>query len=492
VVFATESTLTREALYQNALETIHYYHENFEEQEYNGLMDWPAVGLSAFGEELTSEKWTGTTGKNAVSFREEEVQNSVRLSTVKNTDFQRTIIGVTAVGADPKNFGSKDLVAIVKGTMLPNGHFADSVEDRKTKRPVGNTLINAHCFGVISLYTAGELIPNRDKCLEWLIDKQHHDGGFTWDVKTYYDPEDAYLVESGIDMTAAGLMSMAILGLDRNSLPVKRGLAFLKSHQIESGGFSSWGTANPESCVWVIQALTLLGIDPMGEEWTTDEGNNPVSAMMAFQLDNGSFTHVLDEKDDLPVYDNGMSTEQGLYGMAAAYFNKSVYQIQHDKYKDKVAPTLFKDININTPYYDAIIRSVYKYDMKGYNDGTFKPQHPTVAIKFYDALVKGANLEYAEQSKDASLNITYYGDLSESQWGWASINKLLDIGLLNPEGNFQASGVITKAEAVAFVKRLLTSLNVEGDDFNSSIAQNDEPLTNAECAQLIVEMQQSF
>lgn len=40
--------------------------------------------------------------------------------------------------------------------------------DNQTGLPVGEDLVNAHIFGIIALYVAGEPIPNKDKCVEWL------------------------------------------------------------------------------------------------------------------------------------------------------------------------------------------------------------------------------------------------------------------------------------------------------------------------------------
>ncbi|SFG57000.1 Prenyltransferase and squalene oxidase repeat-containing protein [Desulfotomaculum arcticum] len=329
---AVQSKITRQDLYRAAQKTINYYHDTYKDSEFRGILDWPALGLFAFGEDVSGSKWTAG-GKNGAYWREEEVRQGIRLTKIKNTDYQRTIIGVCAAGKDPYNFGGINLVETVKNTMQPNGHFADSIEDRKTGQPVGNDLINAHCFGVIALHCAGVPIPNRDKCLEWLVDKQLPDGGFTWDVKHFDNPEDYQLVDGDVDMTAAALMAMAILGADESNPAVSRALAFLKKEQLDNGGFSSWGTENPESCAWVIQALTLLGQDPMGEAWTKPSGGNPVSALLRFQLKNGGFTHLLDEDDMLPVYDNGMSTEQALYGMADAYNQKAAYDMLHEKYR---------------------------------------------------------------------------------------------------------------------------------------------------------------
>ncbi|WFD10703.1 prenyltransferase/squalene oxidase repeat-containing protein [Tepidibacter hydrothermalis] len=336
---AMASKISREDVLKAGQKTVNYYHENYKRKEYKGILDWPALGLYGFGEDVSSPKWT-VNGKNGVYFREEEVKKGIMLSKTKNTDFQRTIIGVCAAGKDPRNFGGMNLVDIEKSTMLPSGHFADSVADNTTGKPVGEDLVNAHIFGIISLHCAGEEIPNKQKCLEWLQNQQHNDGGFTWDVKSYENPKDYELIESGVDMTAAALMAFAILDQDDSNPHVKKALKFIHTKQLDSGGFESWGSENPESCSWVIQAIRMLGQDPLSDEWTNAKGENPVSALLKFQLENGAFTHVLGEDDDLPIYDNAMSTEQALYGLADAYNEKGVYDMLHEKYKVKNNPNM--------------------------------------------------------------------------------------------------------------------------------------------------------
>lgn len=453
--FAAPSAMTRDTLYKKAQKTISFYKEKCQSGSASILMDWPAVGLCAFGEDLTSSSWRGVDGKDALTLRAEEAKLGRGLSTIKNTDFQRTIIGVTAAGGNPRDFGGKDLVAIVKGTMLPNGHFADSVKDRKTGKPVGNMLVNAHCFGVISLYTAGEPIPNRDKCLEWLIDSQNHDGGFTWDVKTFVNPEDAELVDSDPDMTAAGLMAMAILGLDKDSVPVKRALSFLKKNQRKNGGFASWGTDNPESCSWVIKGLTAFHIDPMGPEWTNENGSNPVTAMMSFQIPNGGFVHVKNEDEALPIYDNGMSTEQALYGMASAYFNKSVYEIQHDVYRGKVEPTLFSDVKPTDKDSKAIFDGIYSYVLKEKKKGQFCPDDNMMQVNFFDSLARMVSLHYKDIKPVKVYGKSYYGSISESHPNWDSIYALLGLDVLKENEKIDAYSSISEEKALEYVDKVM-------------------------------------
>jgi len=448
---AYESKVTREDVYNAALKTIKYYHEKYRQNEYDGILDWPALGLFGFGEDISGPKWT-VNGKNAAHFREQEVREGIGLSTIKNTDFQRTIIGVCSAGKDPRNFGGKNLVETVKGTMLPNGHFADSVADRKTGKPVGEDLVNAHIFGIIAMHVAGEPIPNRDKCLEWLANTQHPDGGFTFDVKYFDNPEDYDLIESDVDMTAAALMGFAILGEDRSNPAVARAIEFLKKVQLDNGGFSSWGTVNPESCAWVTQSLTLLGIDPMGPEWTKPSGGNPVSAMLRFQLSDGSFTHVLDEADNLPIYDNAMSTYEGLYGMADAYNKKSAYDMLHEKYKEQAKAQLFNDLKPKDFGFEEIMDLVYSYILSGNSDGSFAPDRDITRAEIAKIIVRTLGKETEAKSFKGSEK---FRDISADHWADEYMGYCADRGIFTGTGKdvFSPDKGITGAElAVVAVK----------------------------------------
>ena len=429
-VLAYESNITRQDVYEAAQKTIQYYKDTYRKQEFAGVLDWPALGLFGFGEDVSGPEWT-VNGKNGAYWREQEAARGIRLSKIKNTDFQRTIIGVCAAGKDPGNFGGMDLVSIVEGTMMPNGHFADSVEDRKTGLPVGEVLINAHIFGIIALHCAGVPIPNRDRCLEWLEKQQHKDGGYTWDVKYFDDPEDYNYVVSDVDMTAAALMGFAILGEDESNPAVVKALNFLKKVQLDNGGFHSWGTENPESCSWVIKALTLLGQDPMGPEWTKPSGGNPVSNMLRFQLENGGFTHVLDEEDMLPVYNNGMSTEQALYGMASAYHNKCVYDMLHEKYRPEAEKNLFSDYKPGQFGFKETAELVYDYVLSGRPDGTFGPGQPVTRAEFAKYLAYGLKLKTELKKYRGSDRFT---DVSSAHWADGCIGVCVNKGFVNGTG----------------------------------------------------------
>lgn len=502
---AAAASLSRADVYRAGQKTIEYYQKTYKTCQFKGILDWPALGLFGFGEDVSGPQWT-ENGKNGAYWREQEVMRGEGLSKTKNTDFQRTIIGVCAAGKDPRNFGGLNLVEIVKSTMLPSGHFADSVADNKTGRPVGEDLVNAHVFGIIALHCAGEPIPNRDKCLEWLEKQQHTDGGFTWDVKYFDDPNDYELVDSDVDMTAAALMGMAILGEDESNPVVARAVEFLKKQQLDNGGFYSWGTGNPESCAWTIQALTLLGQDPMGPEWTKPSGGNPVSAMLEFQLADGSFAHVLRVEDDLPIYDNALSTYEGLYALADAYNQKAAYQMLHEKYRPQAAQSLFKDYQAGQLGYDETVQLVYDYVLSGYGDGAFKPEAPVTRAEFAKYLVYGLGLKGDVNRQRGSDR---FSDVAADHWADGCIGVCVSEDYVSGtgEGIFAPQDSITGEQLMAILVRAAgleaeaRNQQAEGDRWSAGYlktarshgleypgfeAQN--PATRSQCAWSVVKL----
>ena len=383
----------KKKIHDSSQKTIQYYYDQYKPQEFAGILDWPALGLYGFGEDVSGDIWT-INGKNGAYWREKQVKNGDGLSKIKNTDYQRTIIGITSANKDPRNFGGVNLVKGVKKTMLANGHFADSVEDTRTKKPVGDDLINAQCFGAIALHCAGEPIPNRDKAVRWLEKNQHIDGGFTWDVKDYDDKEDYKKVVSDVDMTAAVLMSFSILGVDKDYPAVKRALEFLEKQQLDNGGFASWGIENPESTVWAMQALLMYGENPLTKKWAKGkEKSSPIDFILKYQLENGAFTHVLDDKDMLPVYDNSMTTYECLYGMADAYNEETTYSKLFKANKPKVEKVLFSDFKEKDYGYAEAVEMSYDYIMDIYSDGTFKPNQNIKKGELARYLVNALNLQ---------------------------------------------------------------------------------------------------
>lgn len=506
-IYAQNSKITREELRKKAQKTIDYYYNNYKEKEFKGLLDWPALGLFGFGEDVSGEKWTTKDGKNGAYWREQQVKEGIGLRSAANTDYQRTIIGVCSAGKDPTNFGGLNLVEIEKNTILPSGKFADSVKDNKTGEPIGEELINAHIFGIISLYCAGDPIPNKNKALKWLEKQQHPDGGYTYDVKHFEDPEDYALIDSDIDMTAAALMAFGILGEDESNPRVKKALDFLHERQLDNGGFDSWGTVNPESCSWVILGLTSIGQDPMGESWTKENGRNPVTAMLEFQLKDGSFTHVLSEYGNYRVSSNSMSTEQGLYGMASAYNNKSLFDMLHQKYRPEAEKNLFNDYKPGDFAFKETMDLVYDYTLSGYPDGSFKPNKSVTRGEFAQYLVNVLRV------KNQIRNYEDLENTSDISWSDECIKVCVNRGYItgssnntySPNENITGEQLMVILIRAAGLEEKAKALNGEGKEWSNGylklakekgfIYQGFEPkeaVNRAQCAWSLVRLKEKL
>lgn len=473
--------------------TIQYYYDEYKPQQFAGILDWPALGLYGFGEDVSGEVWT-VNGKNGPYWREQQVKSGDGLSKIKNTDYQRTIIAITSANRDPRNFGGLNLVESVKKTMLENGHFADSVEDARTKKPIGDDLINAQCFGIIGFHCAGEPIPNRDKAIRWLEKNQHIDGGFTWDVKDYGDKEDYQKVVSDVDMTAAVLMAFSILGVDKEYPAVKRALEFIEKQQLDNGGFKSWGVENPESTVWAMQALLMYEENPLTKKWAKGkEKSSPIDFILKHQLQNGAFTHVLDEKDMLPVYDNSMTTYQCLYGMADAYNEETSYDRLFKANRPKVEKILYSDFKEGNYGYKESIEIVYDYIMDTYKDDTFKPNKVITKGKLARYLVNVLNLQGEFYKKYSGDELKFVkenkkSNVLEIDKDENYIELCIEKGLFKEIASLNKKGdVDKKIIGSEFIKALdngakLKSKNIKQDKLTFDNFSTSKTVNRAQCA----------
>lgn len=424
--FADSSAAATEAKAKAALDKIvAYLHDTFSKNDFKGVLDWPAVGLYAVGEDLIGNRWTTHDGKNGLYWREQEVKKGV-VPGGRTTDYERLILGIIAGGGNPDNFAGKDFISALKNAQLPSGKFADSINGE------GDSLINAHIWGIIALYAAGEDIPDKQKAYNWLVKHQNADGGFSFHTG---------INESDIDMTAMALIAFAALGKGKNDPAVAKALNFLKASQKDDGNFFSWGTPNSESCAMVIQGLVALGIDPAGSEWTR-KGNNPVTALLEFQLSDGSFSHTPGGKS------NGMATQHALIALADFCNGKSVYTIMREKSRQE----LFMDVDSNHWAYSAIRNLAVKKVINGYSDGSFRPEKEVRRAEFAKFIVFGLGYD-----KLAGRKTYKFDDLPAGHWANEIVKVAVDKKLITGMSSkiFAPDNYITGEQVMAILVRAL-------------------------------------
>lgn len=277
------------------------YLQSLEKNRDKPLTPWSYLALAASGHNLAGARAGESCGQQLAAAQ-------------STSDYCLLVFTLLAAGENPSHYRGQNLVQKIQSAQLSDGKFADN-PDRSGQGDNGaQALLNSHVWAVLALHSAGAEVPDEAGAKQWIIAQQHADGSFNWLVaeKT---PD--------VDSTGMALMALGSLGEGKDSPAVQRAQAYLKSVQEVDGGYSSWGAANPESCSMVIEGLTAAGIDPAAE--LNKPCGNPVTALLGFQLSDGSFAHIKGAAA------NEMATQQALLALSDVYYGKSFY----DRLKEK-------------------------------------------------------------------------------------------------------------------------------------------------------------
>lgn len=340
--------------YTQALDkTLAYLRETADDPQFGA--EWNVMTLARCGYE--DEAWYGEYYDNVVEYV--KAKGSAKLHKNKSTDNSRTILALTAIGADAADVGGYNLL--------------EPLADMNYVTTQG---INGPVFALIAFDTAGYDIPKlpdgsdgvqttREGLVEYILGRELDGGGWAFSGSNA-DP----------DMT--GMTIQALAPYYKSNTEVKtavdRALDVMSGLQKYDGGFASWGTVNSESCAQVICGLLDLGRDAGTDEAFVKNGHSVLDALMGFYVASaGGFAHDVKQNGELVV--NGMASQQAGYALAA-----------YDRFK-KGRNTLY-DMSDAKPLY---IRSVATADVK-LSTSTYvydgKAKKPGVTVKIGDRELK--------------------------------------------------------------------------------------------------------
>jgi hypothetical protein len=404
----------------------HLHHE-LSKHDFRYVLDWPALAIYAYGESVTSPKWSTIQGKNGVTWRENDLLRHVNISDA-TTDFESALLGALAARQNPRSFGKKDFIQAILSAQQPNGKIADTIYG------FGSELLNAHVYGIIALYAAGQPIPHQKLATEYLLSKQHEDGGFNWSSQGQSDP----------DMTAMALIAMKALGLDTTHPSVQKALNYLKNSQRADGGFASMGVENADSAAIVIEALLMHGIDPAS--WDKN-GVDPVDNLLSYQNHDGSFSHVRGE-----TAPNLMATQNAATALSGLLAQKSVYQRLHEENLGKSWTSAFPDLPFSHPYYADVIKLVNLGVLNGRTDGLFAPEDRVTREQFAKILVFGARLQ-----DEVGPRTAQFRDLDYNGWANPYVKIAYDRKWLvgTSANTFSPTGSLTGGQIMTVLVRML-------------------------------------
>ena len=221
----------------------------------------------------------------------------------KYTEYSRVIVALSAIGKDARDVAGYDLTVAL-------GDYDKTIWQG----------LNGPIWALIALDSAGYPMPEnpeaetqatRQMYIDRILECQLPDGG--WSL--FGGTEAATSGDGTADPDITG-MALQALAKYQDQPAVARAtqeaLACMSEQQSDDGGFSSWGTANVESCVQMIVALCELGID-LDDPRFVKNGNTMLDNLMTFYLPGEGFLHTRNGSGS-----NQMATEQGFYGLVAA------------------------------------------------------------------------------------------------------------------------------------------------------------------------------
>lgn len=285
--------------------------------------DWAAIGIGRSG---YADDYNAYLAVMA-AYISKSYQENGYLDRTKATEWQRIGLAVLSAGGDPVSIGEDQ-----EGN--PVDLVADGSYNRGKVMALGTQGTNGLIFGLLLMDSMRYDIPTdaadtREGLLEKIISSQIKDGGFNL---TSIDPQ------SDVDMTAMALQVLApYYNSEKTYRYVQQGtkqdqvksvrqvvdeaLQFLSSSQQESGGFTSWGSENSESCSQVLIALTSLGIDPGNDQRFIKNGNTVIDGLMQYHMEEGGFNHSKEYDEENPNADpdksNTMASDQALCALTA-------------------------------------------------------------------------------------------------------------------------------------------------------------------------------
>ncbi|MGF7060355.1 S-layer homology domain-containing protein [Brassicibacter mesophilus] len=316
------------------------------------------------------------------------------------TDYEAYIVGAVALEKDVAREKN-----IVKNSQRDDGKFADYIDG------TGEELVNAHIWGIISLYVAGENSYDKEGALDWLKENQNSDGGFPIFVGDN---------NSNVDLTAMGVVAYKALGLDKDSGEVKSALKYIDDNL--------YTKESCESIAWAI--LSKISVK-------ANVDKKMYNKLLEYRLNDGGFKHI-----NTISKSNYMATWHGLLAMVD-YKNKiSIFDKLHNLNK-------FKDLKRGNYAYEEIMALVGKGAISGYSDDTFKPHNPVKRSEFVKILIYALNME-----KETSSYSSDFKDL-KNHWADKVVKLAVQKGFIKGVGNrkFAPDNNITGAEVIAVVIR---------------------------------------
>ena len=394
--------------------------------------DWAVIG-TVRGGYVTYEHWTDSYYR-AIAARL-QASNGV-LSKTRLTEYARVILGLTAIGENPRNVAGYNLLA-------PLADYDAATQSGVTS--AAYVLLALDCGNYeIPAAEEGKTQATRAMYVDFMLGQQLSDGG--WAIGSE---------EADPDVTAMVLQALAPY---QSSTTVKNavtlGVSRLSSLQNEDGGYTSWGYTSSESCSQVVLTLCALGIQ-VNDSRFVKNGRSVLDKLLTYQLSDGSFCH----DDSFDAY----ATMQALCALSAATRQAS----------GKTAFFTMTDVqkSVHTPQSGVSAHTTRLAEIPAFTDTKGNENQQAIETLAAYGIINGmtkttfepaANLTRAQFAKivtgSLGLEPEYRGtfkDVLETAWYAPYVDTAAAYGIVNGvgDGKFNPDGAITVQEAAAMTAR---------------------------------------
>jgi len=378
-----------EAVVSDAMDYLRWQQDNTGKISDFATSAWAVMAIAAAGED--PDNWKVGSHPSIVDY----LATNAATATAAN-GYSRMILAIAAADEDPTDFGGRDFV-----TLLEAEHVSNQIGDA--------SLLNDDFWGVMALVSAG-----RDPATSTIIlgsvafilaNQDEVDHGWSWGVGQ----------DSDVDDTAAAIMALIAAGQSPSSAAVSNGLAYIKTTQMENGGFNSWGATNADTNSRGICAIAAAGQDPTSAGWESGAGNDPVDNLFTFQQDGGGDDGAFYWQDGTPGTSAAGTTASAIIALLGDYFPIAVLEPEPPE------PGVTVNVRIegeNANIWDDSVTVDESWITADNSSTEYHLEDPT-AIGALDEAAEEGEFEYVTTDEYGSLFVTSIdGEEGEGMAGW--------------------------------------------------------------------------
>lgn len=290
--------------------------------------EWAVIG-QARGSFEGASSFTATYAKNLAA---ELARTNGVLSKSTYTDYSRVILALTAAGYDVTDFAGYNLLQPLADMQ--------AVAKQGVNGPIWTLIaLDSHGYDIPAVEGADKMQATREGLIGAIVDAQLENGG--WNIAG--DRLD-------VDMTSMALLALAPYASDAAAnAAVEAALAGLESFLADDANAAVIANLGPDSYAQLISALIACGVDVATDVRFGVDGKSPISKLVSFASEDGTFSRTLGGKADLRAteqsllalvaYQRSVDGSGSLYDMKDVIIDKHQSPMQGPEEENPVVPT---------------------------------------------------------------------------------------------------------------------------------------------------------